>query len=58
VTIAPSEAPLPLALFALTPTLEITPGRRQGYVTGSAGAGTPSHATATALVRSGAAVLG
>jgi len=32
---APSEAPLPLALSTLTPTLEITSGRREGYVTAS-----------------------
>ena len=30
-TIAPSEAPLPFALFTLTPTRVITPGRREGY---------------------------
>lgn len=38
VTIAQSEAPLPLALFTLTPTPEITSAGREGYVTGSAGA--------------------
>src|SRR5580658_6011753 len=44
VNMAPSEAHLPLALFALTPTLEITSGRREGYVTGSVGAGTHAGA--------------
>jgi hypothetical protein len=42
---APSEAPLPVAFITWMPTLEITSGRREGYVTGSAGAGTPGAGT-------------